>query len=174
MNHGRCRNLPRTSRLLAALGFSGLIVSCALSAAAQGTAETAPRPTAAPGASPDAKPATPPRVGGDVGPDFRPSKPDVYYLRDKEGKLVPVPDFTYEDFKRLYDLDRKLIDAAAPPRYVLSSVSIVGKVENDQARLQIQVRVTTKAEGWVSIPLRLSGAVWRDQPAYDGVGKVGV
>lgn len=172
MNHGRCRNLPRTSRLLAALGFSGLIVSCALSAAAQGTAETAPRPTAAPGASPDAKPATPPRVGGDVGPDFRPSKPDVYYLRDKEGKLVPVPDFTYEDFKRLYDLDRKLIDAAAPPRYVLSSVSIVGKVENDQARLQIQVRVTTKAEGWVSIPLRLSGAVLRDQPKYDGAGKV--
>ena len=100
------------------------------------------------------------------------SRPDVYYLRDKEGKLVPVPDFTYEDFKRLYDLDRQLADAVAPPRYVLNRVTAQGRVEDEVARLRVEFRLTLKTDSWVAVPLRLSGTVLRAEPQYDGPGQV--
>jgi hypothetical protein len=100
------------------------------------------------------------------------SRPDVYYLRDKDGKLVPVPDFTYEDFKRLYDLDRQLADAVAPPRYVLNRITAQGLVEDEVVRLRVEFRLTLKTDSWVAVPLRLSGAVLRSEPLYDGPGQV--
>ncbi|MFM7074431.1 MAG: hypothetical protein ACKO38_21795, partial [Planctomycetota bacterium] len=100
------------------------------------------------------------------------SRPDVYYLRDKDGKLVPVPDFTYEDFKRLYDLDRQLADAVAPPRYVLNRIVAQGLVEDEVVRLRVEFRLTLKTDSWVAVPLRLSGAVLRSEPLYDGPGQV--
>ncbi|MFO0870948.1 MAG: hypothetical protein U0935_18625 [Pirellulales bacterium] len=154
--------------ILTAVLLLGQLVLCAPIVWAQTTPD-APRP-AAPG-TPGGEPKPAPR-GGDSPGDFRPAKPDVYYLRDRDGKLVPVPDFTYEDFRRLYDLDQRLTSAAAPPRFVVSQLLAVGKVEGDYAQLSLQVRVTTKTEGWVSIPLRFAGAVLREQPKYDGSGNI--
>ncbi len=168
-------SLPRFYLLLPACLLAGWALFCAAPhssglARAQGN-DPPNRPANA--ATTDGKPASPPATDRPDGPtDLRPTRPDVYYLRDKDGKLVPVPDFSYEDFKRLYDLDRKLTDAVVPPKYVLSQLQVTGQIEVDQAVLQVQVRVTSKTDGWTSIPLRFPGAILRDQPRYDGPGTV--
>ncbi|MFO0903971.1 MAG: hypothetical protein U0939_13285 [Pirellulales bacterium] len=167
MKRLRRSSLPRFYHLLPALALAGVIVFCAGWAAAQGS-----DPPSRSGERPADRPADRPVERTEGSTDIRPTRPDVYYLRDKDGKLVPVPDFSYEDFKRLYDLDRKLTDAAAPPKHVLSQLQVTGQIEGEQAVLQVQVRVTAKTEGWTSIPLRFSGAILRNQPQYDGPGKL--
>jgi hypothetical protein len=83
-----------------------------------------------------------------------------------------VPDFTYEDFKRLYDLDRQLADAVAPPRFVLNRITAQGRVEEEVARLRVEFRLTLKTNSWVAVPIRFNGAVLRADPQYDGPGQV--
>lgn len=171
LNSWRTQDLPRFVGIRAAW-LLGWLPLCAALAWGQTNPEPPPRVAPTPPTPAEAKPPALPRANGDSGGDFRPSKPDVYYLRDKDGKLVPVPDFTYEDFRRLYDLDQKLADAAAPPRYILSQLQVTGKVENELAKLTVQVRLATKGEGWIQVPLRLAGAVLRGEPKVAGGGEV--
>lgn len=140
-------------------------------------AETSPNPNPPSTITPPLAtpaPGTPVRAGPEPSglPTFGAVKPDVYYLRDKQGALVPVPDFSYEDFMRLYDLDRKLSDRTTPPAYVLSNLMLTGRVDGDQATIRMQARIVSRREGWVRIPLRFNGAVLRDQPKYDGGGTI--
>ena len=99
-------------------------------------------------------------------------KPEVYYLRDKDGKLVPVPDFSYEEFKRLYDLDKRLATPTdTPPQFSLPGLSIQGQVKGDRAELRVQWKIHVRHDGWVRIPLRMNQAILREAPHWDGPGR---
>jgi hypothetical protein len=44
---------------------------------------------------------TPPRAAG-----AKARAPEIYYLRDAAGNLVPVPGFQWEDFAKLYEIQQ--------------------------------------------------------------------
>ena len=52
-------------------------------------------------------------------------EPPIYYLEDAEGRLQPVPGFTFEDFERLLELDRQRTQANDSPPVRLKRLSIV-------------------------------------------------
>jgi hypothetical protein len=156
----RC-SLPRPSRVgrhwltsagLAVVAWAGLWCFA--------TAQS-PEPMPAP-AEPKPKPAG----------EAKEVKPQVFYFKDKDGNLLPIPDLPYEEIKRLYDLDRGL--KANPPAYVLGTVKIDGKVEGGKAALDVDLSVDITASGnaWVRVPLRFPSAVLREPPKHDGEGKV--
>ena len=115
------------------------------------------------------KPSTEKPSSGTLEPrGLRPTLPDVYYLRDSEGRLVPVPDFSYEDFKRLYDLDKRFTPALNTPNYVVQHLSITGRADQQRAVLRCDIRLVVKSDQWVRIPLQLAGAALMAAPRYDG------
>jgi len=67
---------------------------------------SAPSPAVAPAAAGDA-----PRVT-EVGPQ-------IFYLQDDAGRLVPVPGFRYSDFVELFRMQEGLPGAVRPPAAVL-------------------------------------------------------
>ena len=100
-------------------------------------------------------------------------KPETYYLRDQDGRLVPVPNFTYEDFRTLLQLDAKPVPSDVPlPSYVLQELSISGTADTTRAELTVTVTVRLQQSGWVRIPLRLGEAILREPPNYQGEGEV--
>ena len=46
---------------------------------------------------------------------------ETHYLEDATGKLVPVPSLPYEEFLRIYELDRRCKNPSIPPRYSLDA-----------------------------------------------------
>ncbi len=87
-------------------------------------------------------------------------KPSLYYLKDKQGNLQPVPGFTLEEFRELYELKHLLEQKSQPPGYSLQAVEIQGEVQGARAELTIEVRVLVRSVP-VRIPLRLEGVVIR-------------
>lgn len=96
-------------------------------------------------------------------------QPPIYYLRDKSGNLVAVPDFSYEEFRELYDLKRQL--ARPQPQYSIQRVTAAGSVVGDRAELNVQFRILVTADRWVGVPLRLGEALLLDVPEYKGPGE---
>lgn len=99
-------------------------------------------------------------------------KPQVYYLKDKEGNLLPVPDMTLEDFKRLYDLSQGL--NTEPPAYSLRNAKITGSVRDGKAELDVELTIviTAKSGSWTRVPLRFNSSVLREPPKHDGQGEI--
>ena len=50
---------------------------------------------------------------------------DTYFLKDASGKPIPVIGFPYEEFLRLYNLDRKLTQPERRPQFSIQHVSIL-------------------------------------------------
>ena len=83
--------------------------------------------------APIASESSPIVAGGEV-------KPEVYYIRNKEGRLVPVPGFSYEDFIRLYRLKEKIDLPAATPRFSLEQMTLTGTVRGGSGRIGRRVQ----------------------------------
>jgi hypothetical protein len=99
-------------------------------------------------------------------------EPSLYYLKDKQGNLQPVPNFTYEDFVELYKVKHQLVQGDQRPRYSLQQMVATGAVnEAGQAELTIQFRVLVREDQWTRIPLRLDQAVLRETAQYQGTGE---
>ena len=96
-------------------------------------------------------------------------QPPIYYLRDKSGNLVAVPDFSYEEFRELYDLKRQL--ARPQPQYSIQRIAASGSVVGDRAELSVQFRILVTADRWVGVPLRLGEALLLDVPEHKGPGE---
>src|SRR5437879_4734099 len=96
---------PRTAR-------SSCLAGCCLGLLALIQAWAAPRALLAQDdvAAPDAKAARPTELPGEV-------KPELFYLLDKSGKLLPVPGFTFEDFIKLHRLQKRLDQQEQQPHY---------------------------------------------------------
>jgi len=102
----------------------------------------------------------------------------VYLRRNEDGELVLVPDFSLEEYLRLYD---KTVGGAlrSRPGYSLPELSVTGEVAADQARLKVKVSILRLADsdatgsepGWIAVPLRLGRAAVTGAPDYEGEGK---
>jgi hypothetical protein len=99
-------------------------------------------------------------------------QPSLYYLKDKQGTLQPVPNFTLEDLEYYYKLKHQLAQGDPRPRYVLQLMLATGSVNSaGQAELSIQFRVLVREDQWTRIPLRLDQAVLRETAQYQGPGE---
>jgi hypothetical protein len=99
------------------------------------------------------------------------SEPSLFYLKSKEGKLVPVPNFTFEDFERLYKMEKQIAKSEQPPSYILSQLTIAGSAKPDAAELTVTATIQSRKDGWVRVPLRLDRAVLREPADYRGPGE---
>lgn len=126
-----------------------------------------PMPTAT--ANPPSAP--PPTTATSVPVAVREAKPDVYFVKDKNGELVPLVGFTLEEFQRMLQEDTGLAVAPAKPAFRLDSVEAVGAVDDRNARLELTFTVEVDEAGWVRIPLGLRGSVLEQQAEYVGTGK---
>jgi len=98
--------------------------------------------------------------------------PSIYYLKDKQGNLQAVPNFTLEDFEDLYKLKHQLVQGDQRPRYSLQQMLATGTINAaGQAELNIQFRIMVREDQWTRIPLRLDQAVLRETAQYQGAGE---
>ena len=96
---------------------------------------------------------------------------ETLYVRDSAGELVPVLNMSFEDFQRLYRLDRKLTIPQRPPAYSLEQMSIDGTAIGRRAELTMSFEAKLLREGFARIPLRLQRAVLTNAVQYTGDGE---
>ena len=99
------------------------------------------------------------------------ASPPLYYLKDKDGNLVPVPGFRLEDFEQMVRRQHGSGPADQVPRYSLQSLQATGTVKADHVELSIHCKFLVHEEGWVRIPLRFDQAVLRGGARYRGPGE---
>ncbi len=97
-------------------------------------------------------------------------KPELFYLRDKDGRLVPVPGFTYDDFVKYYRLKEQIEKPEAKPRFSLEQLTVAGSTVADHAELTVTVKVLLIDSEWTRIPLRLNKCALREAAGYKGSG----
>src|SRR6185295_1675313 len=98
-------------------------------------------------------------------------KPELFYLRDKSGKILPVPGFTFEDFIKLHRLQKRLDHEEQQPRFSIQELDVNGKAAGDRAELVVEVEIQTRDSGWTRVPLRMESPALVEQPQYDGPGE---
>jgi hypothetical protein len=97
--------------------------------------------------------------------------PPVYMLKDKDGKLQPVPGFKFEQFMELYKFKNQLDQQNQPPTFTIESVAISGASKGQRAELTATFAVLVHAAGWIRVPLRLGGSILREQATFEGEGE---
>lgn len=106
--------------------------------------------------------------------------PDLYYLQDDAGRLVPVPGFRYRDFVDLMRLKDGLPGQPEPPAAVLETISVTATLPavappgQDpplvcDATVEMTIRQTRS--GWASLPVDLQGLLVARPPRHDGPGQ---
>lgn len=149
-------------------------------AATQPAASPDSPPPVPPSGSPTTKsaetpvPSSPPPPVPSPLPSVAPAKslqesgPPLYYLKDKEGNLQPVPGFRFEDFEQMF---REKLNRGAMPRYRLQALKIEGTVKAALAEAKVTFRILVRDEDWVRVPLRLDQAILRGPAQYKGPGQ---
>jgi hypothetical protein len=100
------------------------------------------------------------------------SFPSIYYLKDEQGKLQAVPNFTLQEFEDLFKLKNQLVQGDPRPRFSIQQMLASGKVNSaGQADLVVRFRVFIREDHWTRIPLRLDQAVLREPAQYQGPGE---
>lgn len=105
--------------------------------------------------------------------------PEIHYLPDDSGRLVPVPGFRYRDFLELLELKEGLPGLPRPPALVIERLTVeVGPVDTTDAGGGIgvaEVAVTAdlrqSRDGWTSAVLGLEGLFLSAGPVHDGPGR---
>ena len=130
-------------------------------------------PVRADAAASEAAPA-PAREGG--GPRIAEGRPELFYLKGEDGRLVPVPGFRYRDFVELFRLKEGLPNAARPPAAVLELVTIradlADAAESGVAAVSVECTVRQTEAGWAAVPLALDGLLLAAPPRHEGPGRV--
>ena len=103
--------------------------------------------------------------------------PEIYYLRDEAGQLVPVPGFRYRDFVDLLRLKEGLPGLPEPPAAVLEKIAVQGRLPEaarsgeSVCELSITLTVRQTRAGWVSLPIELGGFIFTSAPRHEGEGR---
>ncbi|MFM8803336.1 MAG: hypothetical protein ACKOK8_05425, partial [Planctomycetia bacterium] len=119
-------------------------------------------------------------------PPVREAAPEIYYMQDDAGRLVPVPGFQYRDFVDLLRLKEGLPGLPEPPPAVLENVVVraaLPAAENAAAtgdaatgaeacKVTVELTVRQSRGGWVSLPLSLDGFLLTAAPRYEGPGRM--
>lgn len=116
-------------------------------------------------------------VGPRVTPRVQELKPELYYLEDDAGGLVPVPGFRYRDFVDLIRLREGLPGLPELPGAVLEQlrvrVTMPDEADSRQtAEVQVEGVVRQTRSGWVMLPLKLPELVLSGAPEVTGEGRV--
>ncbi len=120
-----------------------------------------------PKAPPEASAETPPAQG------VREVRPETYVVRDKEGRLVPMPNISYEDFRAYFERELRSEDSSANlPAYTLQELRITGTADSQRADLQVTATIRLQRDEWVRVPLRFGNAILRSPANYSGDGNV--
>lgn len=90
------------------------------------------------------------------------------FLRSKDGRLVAMPGWTFEEFEALYQESRGLKTPDQTPRYSLQSMSISGIAKASFADLTVEVGLLIRDEGPALVPLAMNQGLLRGQVQYDG------
>jgi hypothetical protein len=127
-----------------------------------------------------------PTRGADPGspPAVREAAPEIYYMQDDAGRLVPVPGFQYRDFVDLLRLKEGLPGLPEPPPAVLENVVVRATLPAADAAaaesatgmhtcgVTVELTVRQTRSGWVSLPLSLDGLLLTAAPRYEGPGRM--
>lgn len=146
-----------------ALALGVFLTGLALSAAAQtpqvpqGGSAQVPVPAVA-------TPPPQPPLQGEVGPE-------LYLLRDKQGKLQAVPGFSFEDFMELYRLKKRLTGGDERPRYIVNQCLMTGGVRGKVVALSVVLTIELNDPNWVRIPLGLAHVFAEGAAKIDGPGE---
>lgn len=90
------------------------------------------------------------------------------YLKSKDGRLVPMLDWTFEDFERVYQENQGLKQRDRAPLYSVQSMALTGEVKGGYAELTVELGILVRDDQWVRVPLRLNQAVLREGVKYEG------
>jgi hypothetical protein len=132
--------------------------------------------TANPASAPDS-PATQqleiPQPGSERKGDQKPAavaeEPPVYYVRDKEGRLVPLLGYSYDEILSL--IRQKKTGApvtSATQGYSLEQLEIAGDATPDRAKLVADYKINLTSNEWVDVPLWNHGGVLEEPASYRG------
>jgi hypothetical protein len=129
-----------------------------------------------PGQSPT--PAERPFAGGSI----EEIQPELFYVPDEGGRLVPVPGFRYRDFVDLFRIKEGLAGGLQPPGAVLENVVVKIDAREVAPRAEGHGQVTCPAtveltirqiqEGWTPIPLESGGMILSAAPRHEGPGRM--
>lgn len=132
-------------------------------------------------AQPQAEPPVPQPVAAAKPAAVAEVAPQLFYLQDDAGRLVPVPGFRYRDFIDLMRLKDGLPGQPEPPAAVLESIAIVVSLPEPTPGVTAATR-TCPAElrfavrqvrpGWVSVPIDLRGFLIGGAPVHEGPGQM--
>lgn len=103
--------------------------------------------------------------------------PELYYMQDDSGRLVPVPGFRYRDFVELFRLKEGLAGPALPPAAVLERVTVridARELAAGGASCPAEVTCVVRQSrgGWTAVPLDLRGLLFGEPPRHDGPGRM--
>jgi len=129
-----------------------------------------------PGQSPT--PAERPFAGGSI----EEIQPELFYVPDEGGRLVPVPGFRYRDFVDLFRIKEGLAGGLQPPGAVLENVVVKIDAREVAPRAEGHGQVTCPATveltirqihgGWTPIPLESGGMILSAAPRHEGPGRM--
>jgi hypothetical protein len=108
---------------------------------------------------------------------IREVQPELYYMQDDAGRLVPVPGFQYRDFVEMFRIKEGLAGPALPPAAVLESVAVVIDARDLAAGAgscpaEVECVVQQSRGGWTAVPLGLWGLLLAEPPEHDGPGRM--
>ena len=107
-------------------------------------------------------------------------EPRVFYLLDNKGKPIWVPNFSFEQWQRWFELDQRLRDPATPP-FVHEKATVDARVVDEVASISVELQVRLvagdskepnekKTNQWTRIPLGMTEGALQDLPSYRGAG----
>lgn len=123
---------------------------------------------------------------GDVlQPQVREVAPELFYIEDEAGRLVPVPGFRYRDFMDLFRMQQGLAGPLQPPAAVLENVvvridarEVAAAEASHGGRSTVSCPVTVECSirqplaGWASVPLELGDLLLSGPPRHEGPGRM--
>lgn len=110
-------------------------------------------------------------------PAVREVLPELYYMQDGAGRLVPVPGFQYRDFVELFRLKEGLAGPAIPPAAVLERVTVQVDARelaagHTSCPAEVTCIVRQSRGGWTAVPLDLRGLLLGEPPRHEGQGRM--
>jgi hypothetical protein len=102
-------------------------------------------------------------------------KPEIFYLEDDSGGLVPVPGFRYRDFVELLRLKEGLPGPALPPAAVLEEIRVqadLTAVAAGTCPATVVCTIRQSRRGWVEVPLGCAGLILTQPPRHEGPGRL--
>lgn len=98
------------------------------------------------------------------------AEPDIFYVRDENGELVPLLNYTLDDIKKLVELRD---NSAAAPRAVFRLERLIARAEavGSYATVSLEISIVVSEVGWVRVPLRLGNLVLSELPKTTGSGE---